>query len=113
MVKGVIQTLEAAIAITIILSSIIYVQMNNVNNRDYSIQLNNCMEYLYKNGTFYLSESEISEQLANCLPPILDFTIKKCNDISCITTLPDDKSVFSSSYIISPNQIISVWVWEK
>lgn len=111
MVKGSIQTLEAAIAISIILASVIYANTSYSIENDYSDQAQSCLNYLYEGGILNQDESTISSEVSECLSPALDFVIRKCSTVECSASLPD-KTVSSAS-MISGTNVINLWVWEK
>ena len=116
MVKGFVQTLEAVIAVTLILFSILFIYSGQVESKDFSEQSFRCLEYLDKKGTLR-SVERLEEDLRICLPPTVDFIVKICESPKCSATVPE-KTVSLSSYIIAgytePDpRLINLWVWEQ
>ncbi len=124
MVKGYIKTLEAGIAIVLILISMVFLfpektrtepQISNVGY--------NCLKYLdYKGILRYYAvnnlESDLILDLRSCIPPILNYTVKICSTPTCITELPENETIFLSSYLIAGEnsidpKLINLWIWSK
>ena len=120
--KGYVKTLEAGIAIVLILVSMVFLFPEKtrtepqISDTGYS-----CLKYLDYEGVlrYYAVnnlESNLISDLRDCLPPILNYTAKICPTIICNAILPEDKTVFLSSYLIAGEKsinpvLINLWVW--
>jgi len=120
--KGFVKTLEAAIAIVLILISIVFLFPEKTRTESQISDIGyNCLKYLdYRGVLRYYAvnslESNLISDLKGCLPPILNYTARICSTIICDTNLPQDKTVFLSSYLIAGEEsispvLINLWVW--
>lgn len=120
--KGYIKTLEAGIAIVLILVSMIFLFSDRARKEPQLSDIGyNCLKYLdYKGVLRYYAvnnlESSLISNLRGCIPPILNYKARICTTTSCNTQLPTDRTVFLSSYLIAGentinNVLINVWVW--
>ncbi len=121
--KGYIKTLEAGIAIVLILVSIIFLFPERTK-KDPQISDTgyNCLKYLEQTGAlrYYAVnnlESNLNSYLRACLPPILNYTTKICSAMPCNIQVPENRTIFLSSYMIAGNDtffnpiLINLWFW--
>jgi hypothetical protein len=124
MVKGFVRTLESTIGVILILTMLVLLYSHQTTIPETQlVQISyNCLEGLDNSGYLkYYAINDVTKlehELTNCLPPITDFKVKVCDIEDCIVTLPDNKTVVSSSYLISGYDIpkpylINLWVWSK
>jgi len=120
--KGYVKTLEAGIAITLILVSMVFLLPEKAEAKPQISDTGyKCLKYLdYKgvlrNYTVNTLESNLLSDLRECIPPILNYTARICTSTPCTTELPTDKTVFLSSYLIAgeyqiDRTLINLWVW--
>ena len=124
MVKGFIKTLEAGIAIVLILVSMVFIFPEKptiepqISDTGYG-----CLKYLDERGVlrYYAVnnlETSLISDLKGCIPTLLNYTARICITSTCNTLLPTNKTVSLSSYLIagegsiSPT-LINLWVWLK
>jgi hypothetical protein len=113
----VVKTLEAALAIVIILSSIVFLFPVSISQqKPYSAY--SCLSQMDMNGILrhYASEPSVIELgLRGCIPVSFDYEVKVCQSSNCGTSTPLGKSVFLTSYMISGEDpaLVNVWVWSK
>ena len=122
--KGIFKTLEAVLGVILILLVIttiypiqprIEVQLSDVGY--------NCLKYLDDKSVlrYYALnnlESDLNNDLKNCLPPTMNFTVKICSTTICTSNIPEDLPVFLSSYLIAGDgyvdpTLVNLWVWSK
>ena len=124
MVKGFVKTLEAGIAIALILVSMVFLfPEKTVIKPKISDTGYNCLKYLDNKGILRQyavnnMEANLISDLRSCIPPSLDYKAKICLTSSCISQTPVDKEVFLSSYLIAGEDsfkqaLINLWVWTK
>lgn len=120
--KGFIKTMEAGIAIVLILASVVFLF---TQKEEYEPQLSsvgyNCLKNLDNSGIlrYYAEnkmESSLISDLRDCIPPLFNYNVKICITSSCISQLPSDKDIFLSSYLIAGDDsieptLINLWVW--
>ncbi|OGI11726.1 hypothetical protein A3K64_00335 [Candidatus Micrarchaeota archaeon RBG_16_36_9] len=120
--KGFIKTVEAGIAIVLMLVSIVFLF---VQNKPYEPQIAdlgyNCLKNMDDDGTlrYYAEnnlESNIISDLRYCIPPLFDYKVKVCTTSHCISELQTDKTIFLSSYIIAGSdsfnpRLVNLWIW--
>jgi uncharacterized membrane protein len=122
--KGFVKTLEAGLAVVLILILIVFFFTERLKNEsDISRVGYDCLKYLdYKGVLRYYAindlESNLISDLRNCIPQILNYTAKICTTTVCNTELPEDKTIFLSSYLIAGEDsinrtLINIWVWSK
>ena len=122
MVKGFVKTLEAGIAITLILVSMVFLfPEKTINEPQISDIGYNCLRYLDNQGVLrnYAVndlENNLISDLRSCLPPILNYTARICTTSTCNTILPGNKTIFLSSYLIAGENsvrptLINLWIW--
>ena len=122
MVKGFVKTLEAGIAISLILVSMVFLFPQKTKTEpQLSETAYDCLRYLDNKGVlrYYAvnnRQEDLVSDLRGCLPPLYSYTVKICTTSSCGTTLPDDKTIFLSSYLIAGENsfnptLINLWVW--
>ena len=120
--KGYVKTLEAIIAVVLILVSMVFLFPEKTRVEPQASDIGyNCLKYLNYEGVlrYYAVnnlESDLINDLGNCLPPILSYTAKICTYTPCNTELPADKTTFLSSYLIAGEDsinptLINLWVW--
>jgi len=124
MVKGFVKTLEAGIAIGLILVSMVFLfpQKTKIEPQ-LSDTAYECLRYLDNRGVleYYTvngKQENLISDIRTCLPPLSDFTVKICKTSSCGTTLPYNKTIFLSGYLIAGDNsvnptLINLWVWSK
>ncbi|NIO44537.1 MAG: hypothetical protein GTN36_03220 [Candidatus Aenigmarchaeota archaeon] len=122
--KGFVKTLEAGIAIALILVSMVFLFPGETETEPQISDTGyNCLRYLDYEGVLrnYAAnslESDLISDLRKCVPPILNYTARICTSTSCNTELPTDKTIFLSSYLIAgeaqiDRTLINLWVWSK
>jgi len=122
--KATIHTIEAVIGTLILLVGVMSIYPVEERTSFYfSDDGYSCLRYLDDSGLLrnYVYNDmivELNNSLRNCLPQIASYTFKICRTTSCITTLPSDRSIFLSSYLLSGDnaydkRIINVWLWLK
>lgn len=123
MVKGFVKTLEAAIAITLILVSVVFLFPEKVKTEPkISDTAYNCLRNLDNRGVlrYYAVnnlESNLISDLKGCIPPLFDYVVKICTTSTCSISI-SNKEVFLSSYLIAGENsikptLINLWVWLK
>jgi len=121
-IKGYVKTLEAVFAIVLILISMVFLFPGKpkvepqIPDTGY-----NCLKHLdYKGVLRYYAvnnlESDLISDIRGCLPPILNCTARICATPSCNTELPENRTIFLSSYLIAGEEsveptLINLWVW--
>jgi hypothetical protein len=124
MVKGFEKTLEAAIAIVLILVSIVFMFTNKeITEPQMSATGYECLKNLDNQGLlrYYAAnglEDSLNADLKTCIPPLLNYTTKICATSTCNTVLPINKTVFLSTYLIAGDnsfnpRLVDLWVWLK
>jgi hypothetical protein len=118
----VVKTLEAALAIVIILSSVVFLFPGS-SSQQATYSAYNCLRQMDQDGSlrYYASEmltSGIESSLRGCIPVSFDYSVKLCQSSDCSTATPPGKSVFLTSYMISGADqfgpaLVNVWVWSK
>jgi len=122
--KGFVKTLESALAIVLVLIAVIFIfspqpkpepQISNIGY--------NCLKYLDDKGVlrYYAVnnlESNLKNDLKNCLFPMFNYIAKICKTASCSIQTPQNKTVFLSSYLIAGDETISptlinLWIWSS
>ena len=122
--RATVHTLEAVIGTLILLVGVMSVYPAEEKTDFYfSDEGYNCLRYLDESGLLrsYVYgglTDELNNSLRNCLPPIAGYMFKVCSTYPCMETLPSDRSVFLSSYLISGEKVyeprvINVWLWLK
>jgi hypothetical protein len=116
----VVKTLEAALAIVIILSSIVILFPKSNVQQQNSYSAYNCLVQMDQEGTlrYYASnnlESNLNSELGYCIPVTFNYTARICASSACSAQTPSDRAVFLSSYIMAVDYpvIINVWVWSR
>ncbi len=121
--KGYVQTLEAVIALGIILLSITIVLTPQTYPEKVDLKDNyyNFLDHIDNKGLLrsYVEnnmEAELSDELEDCLPKIASFSVKICSTSNCIASLPEDKTIESYNYFVAgyktPNpKLIKIWLW--
>ena len=122
MVKGFIKTMEASIAIVLILVSIVFLF---TQVKAYEPQVSdagyNCLKNLDDRGklSYYAEnglEANLNSDLRGCVPPLFNYAVEICTTPRCITTLPSDRAVSLSSYLIAGDNsfnptLVNLWIW--
>lgn len=122
--KGFSYTMEAVFGAILILLTLLNIYAiiprteNNLSELGY-----NCLKNIDNKGLlryYALNELnlELNSNLRECLPFSIDFKFKVCSTADCNISLPQDKSVFLSSYLIAGDSsfsptLINLWVWSK
>lgn len=120
--KGFINTLEAGIAIVLILVSVVFLFVQNKPQESQISDIGyNCLKQMDNEGTLrYYAENNLEDNivsdLRSCIPPLFNYTVKICTSSKCITQLPYDKSTFLSSYLIAGDNsfqptLVNLWTW--
>lgn len=123
--KGVLHTLEAVIAVMIILLGVgfIYPLREKVELSAADVGYK-CLSSLDQEGLlkYYVSNdmtSSLNNSLRNCITLGIDFNFKMCDSAVCNPdSIPDDKEIFFSSYLVSgyetyDSRLVNVWLWLK
>ncbi len=124
MVKGFEKTLEAAIAIVLILVSIVFLFTGKeITEPQMSATGYECLKNLDNQGVlrYYAANGlgdRLDADLKACIPPLLNYTTKICATSTCNTVLPLNKTVFLSTYLIAGDnsfnpRLVGLWVWLK
>lgn len=124
MVKGFEKTLEAAIAIVLILVSMVFLFTGEeVTEPQMSVTGYECLKNLDNQGLLrYYAANDLGDSLnadlKACIPPLLNYTVKICATSTCNTLLPINKTVFLSTYLIAGDnsfnpRLVDLWVWLK
>ena len=105
--KGVLHTLEAVIAVMIILLGVGFVypmrEKPELSIADVGYK---CLSSLDQEGLlkYYVSNdmtSSLNNSLGNCITPGIGFNFKMCDSAVCNPdSIPDDKEIFISSYLL-------------
>ena len=122
--KATIHTVEAVIGTLILLVGVMSIYpMEGSSDFYFSDEGYNCLRYLDESGSLrnYVYNdmtAEMNTSLYNCLPKITGYTFRICSATPCATSLPANKSVFLSSYLVSGEnsyspRIINLWLWLK
>lgn len=121
--KGYVHTLEAVITATIILIVLFNITTPymysgpKVREIGYnclkSLDISGSLKYYAVNGL----EDELTGDLKKCLPPLLKFNVKICDDPECTTAI-QNTTVVSANYIISGYEkynpkVIELWMWSE
>ena len=117
-----IKTLEALVAAIILLVSIVVLIPPSIFSQPQIPSISYaCLKDLDNKGflRFYaenLQEEEMENQLKNCMPSNLDYSVKICNTPVCNPGSLPNKEIILSSYLIagdqnSENRLINMWVW--
>lgn len=124
MVKGFEKTLEAAIAIVLILVSIVFLFTGNgitepqMSNTGYECLKNLDNQGLLRYYAVNDLEVSLSDSLKACIPPLLGYATKICSTSACSAVLPVNKTIFLSTYLIAGDnsfnpRLVDLWVWLK
>ncbi|MBR9682447.1 MAG: hypothetical protein GOV02_02120 [Candidatus Aenigmarchaeota archaeon] len=121
--KGFIKTLEASLAVLLILATVIMLYDAPVSypEKDFSIIGDYCLDKIYDEGNLrnYAMkdlESEIEDELDDCMPGI-NHKVEICSSVDCSTSgLPDSTVVLVSRLISGDNyerepKLVNVWMW--
>ena len=121
--KGFIKTLEASIAVLLMLATVVMLYDMPVSNPEkyLSDAGEYCMDRIYDQGNLrnYVasgSESSMEDELDSCMPGI-KYKIKICSSTDCTATgLPNSTVVvvsrlISGNYYESDPKIVSIWMW--
>jgi hypothetical protein len=120
--KATVHTIEAVIGTLILIVGVMSIYPVNESRGFYfSDEGYSCMEYLdeaglLRNYVYNGMTDEMNSSLRDCLPQVADYDFKICSTTSCVTTLPTDKSIFLSSYLLSGEKnyeprIVNLWLW--
>ncbi len=124
MVKGFEKTLEAAIAIVLILVSMVFIFAGEeIREPQISATGYECLKNLEDQGLlrYYAVnnlEDSLNTSLKTCIPPLLNYTAKICATSQCSAVLPVNRTIFLSSYLIAGYdsfnpKLVNLWVWLK
>jgi hypothetical protein len=123
--KGVLHTLEAVIAVMIILLGIGFIYpLRDKPELSIAVVGYKCLSSLDQEGLlkYYISNdmtSNLNNSLRDCITPAIDFNLKICDSAVCNPdSIPDDKEIFISSYLVSgyeiyDSRLVNVWLWLK
>lgn len=118
------KTLEAALAVVLILSSIAFLAPNNSSRQaDISEKSYECLSNLDASGKlrYYATngmEEELKDNIRSCIPYNYKYDIKACQTVSCGAEIPEGISVYTANYIISGYDtynpfLIRIWLWSS
>jgi hypothetical protein len=123
MVKGIVYTIEAVIgALLVLLGMMIIFPIQRQSTTGLSETGYFCLEYMDIKGTLrhyaVNDTSELNNSLRNCLPASTDFAYKVCSSSDCIASVPVDRDVYATSYLIAGENsynrlLINLWIWFK
>ena len=120
--RATVHTIEAVIGTLILVVGVMSIYPIS-EGRDFyfSDEGYNCLMFLddsglLRNYVYNDMANELNSRLRNCLPQIIDYDFKICQTQPCTTPLPDNTSVFLSSYLLSGEKtysprIINLWMW--
>jgi len=122
--KATVHTLEAVIGTLILLAGVMSIYpISERNDYYFSDDGYKCLRYLDEGGllrnyVYSGMTDELNNSLRACLPQTAGYDFKVCQTASCTTSLPQDRSVFLSSYLLSGEKsydprIINIWLWLK
>ncbi len=119
--KGYIQTLEAVIALGIILLAMtMFLTPERIGDRiDFKDNFYGCIKDVDNKGllrdyVYTGSEKELSNELRDCLPGLIDFTLRICLTNECMGNIPDVPDVESYVYFVASYdkpKIVKAWLW--
>ncbi|MFP4634153.1 MAG: hypothetical protein ACLFM9_04280 [Candidatus Aenigmatarchaeota archaeon] len=121
--KGAMFTMEAFLATMIVLAAIFFLYLDPIDlptfqEDEIKRRARDCLNDLHLEGKLQ-EEENLEENVGECLPPGLDYTVVTCDSSGCEEPeLPEDKSVLSSSYFITgegesfPKQVI-IYGWAE
>jgi hypothetical protein len=121
--KGFTYTLEIVIGTVFVLLMLsIYFVHKPITEMDTSIGYK-CLRSLDKNNILeYYSvnkdEQGLSDSLKGCLPPSYEFRVRICENLECSVTLPENKTIIVTSYLVSGfttfnPAFINLWMWKR
>jgi len=121
--KGMIKTLEASIAVLLILATVIMLYDSPVSfvEEDFSDIGEQCLQKIENDGVlrYYAMndmESEIEDELDDCMPGI-NHKVEICSSADCSTTGLPESTVVLVSRLVSGDQyeiepkVVNVWMW--
>jgi hypothetical protein len=122
--KATVHTIEAVIGTLILIVGVMSIYpLNESRDFYFSDEGYNCLIYLDETGllrnyVYNDMADEMNSSLSACLPQVVGYDFKICSATECTTTLPTDKSVFLSSYMLSGGnnydpRIVNLWIWLK
>jgi len=121
--KGFIKTLEAVLGVILIIIPLFTLYTPQRIEEQFSDIGYNCLKDLdNKNLLRYYAVNnntiELNNSLRDCLPYLIEFDFKICTTSVCSVNVPENKTVFLSSYIIAGYEsteptLINLWLWSK
>lgn len=122
--RATVHTIEAVIGTLILLVGVMSIYpISQGEELHLSENGYNCLKYLddggqLRNYVYNALTTDLNTSLKDCLPQATGYTFKICATMDCSDTVPTDRSVFLSSYILSGQKnydpkIINLWVWMK
>ena len=121
--KGFIKTLEAVLGVILIVIPLFTLYTPQRIEEQLSDIGYNCLKDLdNKNLLKYYAinnmNTELNNSLRDCLPYLIEFNFKICKTSVCSINVPENKTVFLSSYIIAGYEtvdptLINLWLWSK
>lgn len=121
--KGFIKTLEAVLGVILITVSLFTLFTPQRIDEQFSDVGYNCLKDLdNRNLLRYYAvnnmNTELNNSLRNCLPSLMEFTLKICKTSDCNTNVPENRTVFLSSYMIAGYEsidptLINLWLWSR
>lgn len=120
--RATIHTIEAVIGTLILLVGVMSIYpIGGSTEIQFSETGHDCLKYLddsglLRNYVYAGMTDQLNNSLGLCLPQIAGYTFKICSTLPCTETVPADRSVFLSSYLLSGEKkydarIINLWVW--
>lgn len=117
-----IKTLEALIAATVILISVVILfPPTIISQTQIPSAAYNCLRDMDDKGFLrYYAEnnltSELENKLKSCIPQNLDYSVKICDSSTCNPDSLPSKEITLVSYLIAgdqnpANRLINLWVW--
>ena len=123
--KGFIKTLEASIAIMLILVTVIVLGATTPSYPEKSFMIigNGCLDEIYNKGDLrdYAvnnMKTALEDDLDDCLPATLNYEAKICSSTDCTASdLPESATIVLVSRLLSGNsyevapRIVNIWMW--
>jgi len=121
--KGFIKTLEAVLGVILIIIPLFTLYTPQRIEEQFSDIGYNCLKDLdNRNLLRYYAvnnmNTELNNNLRDCLPYLIEFNFKICTTSVCSVNVPENKTVFLSSYVIAGHEsieptLINLWLWSK
>ena len=122
--RATIHTIEAVVGTLILLLGVTTIHpIDGQSSLQFSDDAYSCLSYLDESGYLRLyaynnMTADLNASIGQCLPKVLSYDFAVCDSEPCSKSLPSEKSVFLSSYMLSGKDsyeplTIKLWVWLK